>query len=48
MHVSTAAHVAFLLALSASEVVAYAGEHLAWCRGLEIGWRECYAAVRAA
>jgi len=49
MHVSTAAFVAFLLALSVTEVVAYAEEHLAWCRGLEdgLGWRECYAGAAA-
>ena len=50
MHTTTAAFVAFLLALSVGEVVGYAEEHLAWCRELEdgLGWRECYAAARAA
>ena len=47
MHTSTAAFTAYLLAMSIPETVAYAGEHLAWCRGLEIGWRECYAGAAA-
>lgn len=46
MHTSTAAFVTFLLGLSIDQVVAYAEQHLAWCRELEdgLGWRECYAA----
>ncbi len=50
MHVSTAKFVRFLLAMSVPEVVAYAEEHLAWCReqAADLGWRECYAQARAA